>query len=164
MKKTVVVDNEQITLENLKEKNREVSFDFEGESHQLKVLFQDHEKIYFYFNGNKIESYYYFEKGRLFLDLNGKSFISKRMKFELKKSSGGNEGDQIISPMPGKITKVFVTEGQEVKEGETLAVMEAMKMEHSLKSPKDGVVSKIIFNEGTLVEGQVELIVVEEIK
>ena len=66
--------------------------------------------------------------------------------------------------MPGKITKVFVTEGQEVKEGETLAVMEAMKMEHSLKSPKDGVVSKILFNEGSLVEGQVELIVVEEIK
>ena len=74
----------KFTLENFKEKNREVSFDFEGESHQLKVLFQDHEKIYFYFNGNKIESYYYFEKGRLFLDLNGKSFISKRMKFELK--------------------------------------------------------------------------------
>ena len=164
MKKTVVVDNEQVTLENFKEKNRAVSFEFQGESHSLKVLFQDHEKIYFDFNGNKIETYYYSEKGRLFLDLNGKGLISRRVKFELKKSSAGNEADQIISPMPGKITKVFVTEGQEVKEGETLAVMEAMKMEHSLKSPKNGVVKKILFGEGTLVEGQVELVVVEEIK
>ena len=162
MKKSIVVDSENITLEKFKDNNGQVNFEIEGESHQLRVLFQDDEKIYFDFNGKKIETYYYFEKGKLFLDLNGEGFNVKRFRFELNKSSTGNEGDKVISPMPGKITKVFVTEGQEVKSGETLAVMEAMKMEHSLKSPKDGIVKKILFSEDSLVEGQVELIIVEE--
>ena len=95
-----------ITLEKFKDNNGQVNFEIEGENHQLKVLFQDDEKIYFDFNGKKIESYYYFEKGKLFLDLNGESFNVKRFRFELNKSTG-NEGDKMISPMPGKITKVF---------------------------------------------------------
>jgi propionyl-CoA carboxylase alpha chain len=50
--------------------------------------------------------------------------------------------------MPGLLVKLAVVEGQEVKEGEELAVVEAMKMENSLRAIQDGIVSKIFAVEG----------------
>jgi propionyl-CoA carboxylase alpha chain len=49
----------------------------------------------------------------------------------------------LLCPMPGLVVSIAVTEGQEVKAGETLAVVEAMKMENVLKAERDGVVAKI---------------------
>jgi acetyl/propionyl-CoA carboxylase alpha subunit len=50
---------------------------------------------------------------------------------------------RIVAPMPGKIIKVFSSEGQKVKEGETVVAMEAMKMEYNLKAQQDMVVKKV---------------------
>lgn len=61
-----------------------------------------------------------------------------------KKAKGsGKSADRIMAPMPGKVTKIFVNEGQNVKKGDTLLVMEAMKMEYTLKSDLDALVDKI---------------------
>lgn len=60
-----------------------------------------------------------------------------------KSKSQEKSPDKIKAPMPGKITKIFVTEGQLVKRGEALVVMEAMKMEYTLKSDIDTAVEKI---------------------
>jgi propionyl-CoA carboxylase alpha chain len=49
----------------------------------------------------------------------------------------------LLSPMPGLLVSVSVTEGQEVKTGELLAVVEAMKMENSLRAERDGKVAKV---------------------
>jgi len=54
----------------------------------------------------------------------------------------------LLSPMPGLLVKLVVVEGQEVKEGEELAVVEAMKMENSLRAIQDGIVGKISAVEG----------------
>mgnify|MGYP002132449512 CR=1 FL=1 len=51
--------------------------------------------------------------------------------------------DKITAPMPGKITKVFVKTGQSVKKGDPLVVMEAMKMEYTLKSDLDATVENV---------------------
>ena len=51
--------------------------------------------------------------------------------------------NDIKAPMPGMVLNVLVTEGQEVKKGDDLIVLEAMKMENILKSPTDGVIKKI---------------------
>lgn len=48
-------------------------------------------------------------------------------------SSGASSNPVVLSPMPGKVVKVVVTDGQEVKRGDTIAVIEAMKMEHSVR-------------------------------
>lgn len=55
----------------------------------------------------------------------------------------------LLAPMPGLLVKVAVEEGQEVKEGQELAVIEAMKMENVLKSNHDGVVAKIVTAPGS---------------
>ncbi|MBW7857537.1 MAG: biotin/lipoyl-binding protein [Leptonema sp. (in: Bacteria)] len=60
--------------------------------------------------------------------------------------------------MPGFIRKVLVVNGQTVKKGDRLAVLEAMKMEHALTAPFDGIVKQVFFKEGDRV-GQDEIIV-----
>lgn len=54
----------------------------------------------------------------------------------------------LLSPMPGLLVRLAVTEGQEVKAGEELAVVEAMKMENSLRAGSDGVVAKVLAQQG----------------
>lgn len=56
------------------------------------------------------------------------------------------------APMPGLVLSIAVTEGQEVKEGEPLLILEAMKMENVIKAVADGVVNKIEVKEGAAVE------------
>ncbi len=53
------------------------------------------------------------------------------------------DGETISAPMPGTILDIKVTEGKSVKAGEILLILEAMKMENEIVSPKDGVVEKI---------------------
>ncbi len=72
------------------------------------------------------------------------------------------EGAQVIeAPMPGKVVRLLVKVGDEVAEGQGLVVVEAMKMENELKSPKAGKVKEITAKEGLAVEGGAKLLVVE---
>ena len=54
--------------------------------------------------------------------------------------------------MPGMVLNILVAEGQQVKKGDSLLVLEAMKMENVLKSPTDGVIKKVVATKGTAVE------------
>ncbi len=57
--------------------------------------------------------------------------------------SQADSGKKVLCPMPGLVVSIAVTEGQEVKAGETLAVIEAMKMQNVLRAERDGTVKKI---------------------
>jgi len=61
------------------------------------------------------------------------------------------KSNDIIAPMPGLILSVNVKENQEVKEGEILLILEAMKMENAIESPKNGVVKSINIKVGNTV-------------
>jgi biotin carboxyl carrier protein len=63
--------------------------------------------------------------------------------------------------MPGKIVKVLVKAGDSVQQRQGLVVVEAMKMENELRSPKVGTVSEVRVEEGTLVEAGTILVIVE---
>jgi biotin carboxyl carrier protein len=60
--------------------------------------------------------------------------------------------NDIKAPMPGMVLNILVKEGDAIKKGDPLLVLEAMKMENILKSPADGVVKKIAVSKGTAVE------------
>lgn len=64
----------------------------------------------------------------------------------------GAAGGQLSSPMPGKIVKLLVKEGDSVAEGQPLVIMEAMKMQNELKSTSAGTVTKVHVQEGATVE------------
>jgi 3-methylcrotonyl-CoA carboxylase alpha subunit len=60
--------------------------------------------------------------------------------------------------MPSSVSKIFVKEGQEVKKGDSLISLEAMKMEHILKASKDGKIKAINASEGKFVDANSVLI------
>ena len=67
-------------------------------------------------------------------------------------------GDQVISMMPGIVKQVIVSEGQEVKSGDPMVIMEAMKMEMTLAAPRDGVVAEVLVSAGAQVADGVSLV------
>ena len=60
-------------------------------------------------------------------------------------------GGRLTAPMPGKVVAVIAANGQEVRKGEPLVIMEAMKMEHTIAAPSDGIVEEILYQVGDQV-------------
>ncbi len=69
-------------------------------------------------------------------------------------------GEVVKSPMPGNILKINVSQGQAVKEGDVLIVLEAMKMENEIVAPKSGSVAQIAVSKGQVVETGTPLVVI----
>ena len=67
-------------------------------------------------------------------------------------AAGLAAGEVIKSPMPGNVLKILVSQGQQVKEGDVLLILEAMKMENEVVSTKAGTVAQIVVNQGAVVE------------
>jgi len=80
-----------------------------------------------------------------------------------RRAAGSAEAgpQKITAPMPGKIVRLIVAEKAEVKAGQGVIVMEAMKMQNEMKSPKDGKVQKILVAEGATVNAGDVLAVIE---
>ncbi len=72
------------------------------------------------------------------------------------------DGNLIEAPMPGLVKAVFAEAGATVKEGDRLAILEAMKMEHSLLAARDGVVAEVLAQAGDQVEAGAALVRLEE--
>jgi len=104
--------------------------------------------------------------GRVTVLVNGNSYPLEMLderKLRMRRASGkfSLEGPQRVdAPMPGKVVRVMVKEGDEVQEGQGLVVVEAMKMENELKSPKAGKVKELHAVEGAAVEAGAKLVVV----
>src|SRR5690606_10165272 len=68
------------------------------------------------------------------------------------------EGGRLTAPMPGKVVSFAVQAGDAVKKGQALAVMEAMKMEHTIAAPADGTVTELLYAPGDQVVEGAELL------
>ena len=68
-------------------------------------------------------------------------------------------GEPVTAPMPGTILKVNVTQGQAVKAGTVLCILEAMKMENEIMAPKDGTVTQVVVAKGATVDTGAPLLV-----
>jgi biotin carboxyl carrier protein len=77
-------------------------------------------------------------------------------------AGGGVEGPQkLLAPMPGKIVRILAPAGSAVSAGQGVLVIEAMKMQNELKSPKDGTVKQVVVGEGMSVTAGEVLAIVE---
>ena len=91
---------------------------------------------------------------------------SAMLQFQMKQPDVGEEvgaedSGGFKAPMNGTVVQVLVCVGDQVGAGDTLVIMEAMKMEHAIKAPVSGTVNEIYFGEGDLVDGGVDLIAFE---
>lgn len=138
-----------------------------GERHELDALTLDHGAVSLLVDG---ESYSVEledggdEIGVLLRNQVTRIDVADERRMRLRAAGAGFtvEGKQTItSPMPGKVVRILVKVGDEVKEGQGLVVVEAMKMENELKSPKAGKVTELFAKEGSTVENNAKLITVE---
>jgi 3-methylcrotonyl-CoA carboxylase alpha subunit len=103
-----------------------------------------------YFVNSKLEEFIFFQYGlKTFIHYKGNSFVFK--KEQQSSSSAVNNSNTFTSPMPGKVIQIFVKENDLVKAGDTLAIVEAMKMENAIKSHKDCQITEICCKPGDLV-------------
>ncbi|THT98738.1 acetyl/propionyl/methylcrotonyl-CoA carboxylase subunit alpha [Lampropedia puyangensis] len=82
----------------------------------------------------------------------------------LRQNEEQGEGGRLTAPMPGKVVSFSVKTGDAVKKGQPLAVMEAMKMEHTIAAPRDGIVGELLFTPGDQVMDGAELLTLTEAK
>jgi acetyl/propionyl-CoA carboxylase alpha subunit len=107
----------------------------------------------FSFGGKKLSYISEWINGTLWVFVNGKTF-SVDASENLRKSRRGFVGishNKVMAPMPGKVTKVLVKEGQKVTKGQAVVVMEAMKMEYTLKADLAGPIEKVKASVGAQV-------------
>ncbi|PRX37761.1 3-methylcrotonyl-CoA carboxylase alpha subunit [Meinhardsimonia xiamenensis] len=89
----------------------------------------------------------------------GKGGGSFRLNDPLEWAAGAEvSADVVVAPMPGLLRELDVAPGERVRKGERVAVLEAMKMEHGLAAPRDGIVAEILAEAGAQVEAGAPLI------
>jgi len=113
--------------------------------------------------GRSYQVYCARDKEKRYLSLEGEEFIVQEPEAsqeELQKGEGESLEDELMvkAPMPGKVIKVNVSENEEVRKNQTLAIVEAMKMENEIKSTIEGYVKKIFISPGDLVDSEKPLI------
>ena len=90
------------------------------------------------------------------------TLMNEQRRAMIRAGGKGSAGKAMLtSPMPGKVVKLLVNEGQEVEAGQGVIVVEAMKMENELKSALAGKVKEIFVAEGEVVESGAKLLLVE---
>lgn len=153
MKKQYILDNETIEIDLIEQTPSFVLFKFEGEDYSIN-LNNITEGKYNLNSAGRNAAVVCTDK---YFAVNGVEFTIEAPMRARTKGRSLDHG-QMISPMPGKILKIFVTAGEIVTVGTPILVMEAMKMEHTIKASKEGKIEAILYKEGDQVAGGVELV------
>ena len=143
---------------------------FDGRNYETVVRHLEPTKLDFSVDGHTFEIRLSSDvKGYMHLTFEGHEFICYRNDilihhdfFAATGSSAGNSGGRITPPMPGKVIRVNVVEGQVVGKGDVLVVVESMKMENSIAAPSSGTVRKVGVMAGQMVDTDKVLVELEE--
>lgn len=124
--------------------------------HQISVLIDD----------VSFQIYTAKDKDSRYFLVDGQQFVVKEPTEQVEDFRKGeertSEGTLLVkAPMPGKVIKICVSEKDEVRKNQTLAIVEAMKMENEIKASVDGTIKKIHVSAGDLVDSEMPLIELE---
>ena len=152
------VKKENTVFHVVKEDEKEIDFKLDFISKNSFLLKKDGETkdLNYIVKGNIVTIY---ELGKEYKF----EFLDERTVRRLASTGGLNAGGPVVidSPMPGKIIKVNYKKGDTIKEGDTVLIMEAMKMENEMKAPYDGVITEIFVSESQTIEGGIKLFSLE---
>ena len=165
MKYITTIDDKEFLIEIIDDTHvsidgKIVEVDFESvESQPVFSLIVD---------GKSYEAYVYQGEEALEVLVKGRLYHSRvedERERRLRAASGGGAVEagtfHLKAPMPGLVVSISVEEGQEVKKGDVLLILESMKMQNELKSPRDGVVGRIYIAAGDSVEQRKKMMSVE---
>jgi biotin carboxyl carrier protein len=160
MEKIFVINGEELRVQDYSLKDGIVNFSLKGKTYSYRLVSKDGTELILE-SGSRIKASVSSpsKEGESIVMTMGREALLNTGTKKVRKGTGQIGG--LISPMPGKIFKILKEVGSEVKKGETILVLEAMKMEHTIRSDKDGKVKKIPFKAGELVQANVVLAEVE---
>lgn len=160
MEKKFSINGQELSVTSYRKTGDSVSFELNGKSYSFNLIAKDGTEIILE-SERKIKAYIgkANRDGETIVIAKGRECLVSIAGKKAKKAVGG--AGNLTSPMPGKIFKIVKEVGSPVSKGETILILEAMKMEHSIRADKDGKVKKILFKTGDLVQGGVTLAEVE---
>lgn len=122
------------------------SFEIQGDTFRIKTATGEYEGTY------------HAEDSNYFLHMNGRTF-----RFKEDNGQAGHDDSEGMyrSPMPGKVVSVSVKVGEQVSTGDALTVVEAMKMENTIRSEIDGTVTRVSCAAGDLITPEMVLVEIE---
>jgi biotin carboxyl carrier protein len=129
---------------------------------EVKILHAEGGKLDLLIDGERITACVSSDHAKRWVTIHGRTFVLTKQSGS-RRSAGSHHhaAGELTAPMPGQVRAVNVNEGDEVIKGQTLMVLEAMKMEIRIQSPSDGVISSISVKVGETVEREQTLIIVE---
>lgn len=134
----------------------------DGETIHAEVLYEENGKVDLLINGKRVTAYVSSANAKRWVTVNGQTFVLARSSGARRAGQGSHHAaGELSAPMPGQIRAVNVREGEAVTKGQTLLVVEAMKMEIRVHAPFDGVVSSISVEVGQTVEREQLLVKME---
>lgn len=156
MEKKFNINGEEIVVHDYKQSSDRVSFVLNGKTYAFKLVEKNGPEMILD-SGIRIHAAVSTanREGESMIIASGREVIGSATGKKLKKV--GAHAGSLVSPMPGKIFKIVREVGSVVKKGDVILILEAMKMEHSIRSDKDGTVKKISYHVGELVQGGVNL-------
>ncbi|MBI2758688.1 MAG: acetyl-CoA carboxylase biotin carboxyl carrier protein subunit [Chloroflexi bacterium] len=134
----------------------------------VEIIRAENEKLDLLIDGKHVTAYVSSDGAKRWVTVNGRTCLltksSGAISYAKSKrgSAGHDHASELAAPMPGQIRAVNVGAGDAVKKGQTLLVLEAMKMEIRIQAPRDGIVSSISVKVGQTVEREQILIEVVE--
>lgn len=103
-------------------------------------------------DGERVTAHVSSDNAKRWVTINGRTYLLSKQSSSRKKGTNDEHSGQLTAPMPGQVRAVNVSEGDAVTKGQTLIVLEAMKMEMKIQAPLDGVVKSVLVKAGETVE------------
>jgi len=142
----IKIDNKQFIINNWHINDAKTTFDINGSAHTAFVSFKNSGQAQISYNGNSFFA-------------NRNDILTKEDVFSGTSDTNSEDANNIFSPMPGKVIKINIKEGDNVKKGDSLLIVEAMKMENDVIAPKDAVINKLNVKTGDAVTSNTPIIV-----
>lgn len=129
----------------------------------VEILRSENGRLDLLLDGQRVTAYISSDGAKRWVTVGGQTFILTKSTAGARRSQHGHHAqDELTAPMPGQVRAVNVTEGESVTKGQTLLVLEAMKMEIRVAAPRDGVVGKLFVQQGQTVEREQVLVEIKE--
>lgn len=165
MKYIATIDDRQFIVEIVDEKHIRV----DGNVYEIDFEPVSGQPVYsLIVDGHSHESYIYQEEDNWQVLLRGRLYpvkVEDEREKRLRAAAGGRVAEtgefHLRAPMPGLVVSIPVAEGQEVKKGQVILILESMKMQNELKSPRDGTIGRIRVRAGESVEQKQTLLSIQ---
>jgi len=151
----------KLKIRELRENTMQVSLN--GKTYEVSIDFISQDEFLMKINGRIYDAIVATNSNAYTVCLNGKDIhIAKKSALQLLEGKNANiQKKEVKTSMPGRIVKLLLEEGAEVEEGQTVLILEAMKMQNEIKSPQPGKIIYVRPETGDSVEANSLLFVVE---